>query len=429
MMTREYQACDIEMLLRVSPLAVMALVSLTFDVFKLGVCMPERALQSLTAYCAGLIVLDRKQTALRIANYMGAISHDRLTRCLTRESFHCSKIMLHLISLIQLFSGNGFLIIDDTLLPHPRSKKIKGVYWDYDHAQNRCVFGQRLVFLIWSDGFWRIPLAYSFWHKEGARPKYRTKNEIADTLLRWTIHHGLTPDYITFDNWYASKKNLKLIVSELGLAFVTRLKCNCRLTYQGRKLQARTIGRRVLASARSYKFHTLGVWARAAEVQVGDIGTMTFVVLKDELDGERSSIRYLLASTPRLSARNVVLRYKSRWIIETLFWDLKQHLGISNHQGITLCASEKHVAAASLAVMVLDHVRINSGLSLGETKRVIQRMVFIKTEKRGFQLATFQPAPAADLDEMEEIKKMLRRQLWQVTGVRICQKPLLEKAA
>ena len=160
---------------------------------------------------------------------------------------------------------------------------------------------------------------------------------------------------------------------------------------------------------------------------VSDIDLL--VVLKDELDGERSSIRYLLASTPRLSARNVVLRYKSRWIIETLFWDLKQHLGISNHQGITLCASEKHVAAASLAVMVLDHVRINSGLSLGETKRVIQRMVFIKTEKRGFQLATFQPAPAADLDEMEEIKKMLRRQLWQVTGVRICQKPLLEKAA
>jgi len=428
-MNGDVPVCDLEMLFKVSPLAVMALVSLCFDVFKIGACLPRRALQSLTSYCAGLIALDRKQTALRIANYLGAINHDHLTRFLGGGAFYCSKLMLHFIHLIQLFRGKGFLIIDDTLLPHPRSKKIKGVYWDYDHALNRNVFGQRLVVLIWSDGFWRIPVAFAFWHKKGARPKYRTKNEIARTLLAGTLHHGLKPDYVTFDNWYASKNNLKLIFADLNLDFVTRIKCNHRLVYQGRKLQARTIGRRVLASARDYKFKNLGVWARRAEVQVGDIGTMTFVVLKDELDGEKPSIKYLLASTPRLSASEVVRRYKSRWIIETLFWDLKQHLGLSNHQGLKLCASERHVAAALLSAFVLDHLRLNSGLSLGETKRVLQRLVFIKTEKRGFQLATLQPAPAEDLEQMEEIKRIMRNQLWRVAGVKIHCQPLLEKTA
>jgi len=103
----------------------MALVSLCFDVFKIGACLPRRALQSLTAYCAGLIALDRKQTALRIANHLGALSHDHLTRFLGEGAFYCSKLMLHFIHLIQLFREKGFLIIDDTLLPHPRSKRSK----------------------------------------------------------------------------------------------------------------------------------------------------------------------------------------------------------------------------------------------------------------------------------------------------------------
>lgn len=156
---------------------------------------------------------------------------------------------------------------------------------------------------------------------------------------------------------------------------------------------------------------------------------MTFVVLKDELDGEKPSIKYLLASTPRLAASEAVRQYRSRWIIETLFWDLKQHLGLSNHQGLKLCASERHVAAALLSAFVLDHVRLNSGLSLGETKRALQRLVFIKTKKRGFQLATLQPAPTEDLEQMDEIKKVMRKQLWRVAGMKIHRKPLLEKAA
>lgn len=429
MMNRDTPVCDLEMLFKVSPLAVMAMVGLCFDIFKLGSCLPRRALQSLTAYCAGLITLDRKQTSLRISNYLGGISHDRLTRFLGEGEFYCSKLMIHFVHLIQFFRGKGFLILDDTFLLHPRSKKIKGVYWDYDHSLKRKVFGQRLVVLIWSDGFWRIPVAFSFWHKKGARPKYRTKNEIARTLLSWSVHQGLKPDYVTFDNWYASQKNLKLILIDLKLDFVTRIKRNHYLVYQGRRLQARTIGRRVLASSRKYRFKDLGVWARRAEVQVGDLGLMTFVVLKDELDGEKSGIKYLLASTPRLSAREAIRRYKSRWIIETLFWDLKQHLGLSNHQGRKLCASEKHVAAALLSAFVLDHLRFGSGLSLGETKRVLQRLVFVKTEKQGLQLASLQPAPAADLEQMEEMKKIMRKQLWRVSGMKLHSRPLLEKAA
>ncbi len=94
-----------------------------------------------------------------------------------------------------------------------------------------------------------------------------------------------------------------------------------------------------------------------------------------------------------------------------------------------ICASEKHVAAALLSAFVLDHPRLNSGLSLGETKRVLQRLIFVKTKKQGLRLATLQPAPAADLEQMEEMKKIMRKQLWRVSGIKLHSRPLLEKAA
>ncbi len=126
MMNREVPVCDMEMLFKVSPLAVMALVSLCFDVFKIGACLPRQALQSLTAYCAGLIVLDRKQPAMRLANYLGALSHDRLTRFLGEGAFYCSRLMLHFIHLIQLFRGKGFW--SSTILSYliPGAKRSKG---------------------------------------------------------------------------------------------------------------------------------------------------------------------------------------------------------------------------------------------------------------------------------------------------------------
>jgi hypothetical protein len=37
----------------------------------------------------------------------------------------------------------GYLCLDDTFIPHERSKKMEGVYWDWDHALRRNVLGTR----------------------------------------------------------------------------------------------------------------------------------------------------------------------------------------------------------------------------------------------------------------------------------------------
>jgi len=416
-------ACDLERLIQVMPLAIIAMVGLSLDALRITTSLPPRVVKSIITYAGGLLALDGKQTANKIAKYLGGFSHDHLTRMLAGERWHCSMLLLSFVKLIGCL-GQGFLIIDDTLIHHPRSKKIEGVYWDWDHSLQRNVFGQRLVLLLWTNGSLRIPVGFAFWHKKGARKKYRTKNEIARLLLKWAVHQGIKPDYIAFDNWYASKETFRFIVQELNLSFVTRIKKNYHMVYNGKRLQARTIGRRILKQCRPYRFEKLGrVWARKAEVQVGDCGTMIFCVVKDDIDGNQSGYKYLLASAPRLSAREIVLRYKRRWTIEMYFRDLKQHIGLTHYQGRSLAGTERHVALTFLATLVVDYYRCGTSFSFEEVLMIIQRLVFVNDGKKNLRLATLIPFPLESLRQLDKAKQIIRSQLEKISNLTLQEVP------
>lgn len=418
---------DFQTMVQVSPLAIMAMVGLAFDALRIARALPGVALSAAVEYIAGLIFIGRRATAARISRILGGMSHDRLTRLREQDRFFVSDLALAFIELARALGVRGWLCLDDTFIPHERGKKMEAVYWDFDHALRRNVLGSRIVVLIWSDGFFRIPVGFAFWHKKGARPKYRTKNEIARTLLQWAIHKGIRPEYVTFDNWYASKENMKLIVKELGLQFATRLKKNARLLWNGRRLQARTIGRRLLAERRVYSRN--GTWARATQVVVGELGVMTFVVVKDDLDGQGTGVRYLLGSAPRVSAAWVVERYKSRWIIETFFEDLKQHLSLASYQGRTLDGQTAHVALSFAGLVVLDAIRKEAHLTLGEAREAATRLVLARTERGACELVSLQPAPAGALDRLDEAKEIVAGSLGKVSQLRLPEAAYAREAA
>lgn len=403
---------DVGVMIQVSPLAILAMVAIAMDLLHIARALPGVALHAGIEYVAGLIFLRRRATAAKINRLLGGVSHDALTRLREQGRFDVSKLALAFVRLVESFGVRGYLCLDDTLIPHERGKKMQGVYWDHDHALNRNVFGSRLVVLLWTDGFFRIPVAFAFWHKKGARPKYRTKNEIARTLLRWAIHKGIRPEYVTFDNWYASKENMKLIVKELGLEFVTRLKKNARLLWRGKKLQARTIGRRLLAERPVRKRN--GTWARATQVVVGELGAMTFVVVKNDLDGQGVGVRFLLGSAPRDCAARVIERYKSRWIIEVFFEDLKQHLSLASYQGRSVDGQMAHVALSFTALVVLDTMRRKAGLTLGQASEQATRLVLARTPSGKCELVSLAPAPADALDGLDEAKEIVAGSLGKV---------------
>jgi len=411
---------DLAKFVEATPLAILVVVSTSLELLRLTPIFGARMALALPTYLAGMLWLDRKPTATRMAQWLGSASHDQLTRLVKEGEWKASAVTRAFIRLIQEAFGAGWLILDDTHLPRPRSKKVEGAYWDFDSAIKRNVMGYRLVVVLWTNGVWKIPVAFAFWHKKGARPQYRSKNEIARVLLRWVLHQGIRPDYLAFDAWYASRENIAWMVKDLGLEIVTRLKCNYRLNWEGRRLRADTIGRRVLSAARAYCFSSLGDrWARATAVQFGEVGEMTFVVVKDDLDGERGSLKYLLSSTPRLGAQDVVLEYKSRWAIEEWFEILKQHAGLGGYQGRKLVGAEHHVALAAVAGLVLDHVRLGTGMTAAEAKMALQRLLVVETAGGERRMAVLRPVSVRDAEELDAVKKELRPQLSRVAGVKL----------
>ena len=172
----------------------------------------NRVLWGISTYLAGLVVLDRKRTATRIAKQFGFVSHDQLWRLGKLFGDIGLAINQWWINFLLCFDlTQGWFILDDVLIQKPYAKWIIGLYNQYDHTQNRHVMGIKLVVVLWTNGKVRVPVAFAIWHAKGFVPRYRTKNQIARLLIYKLIRCGipLNESELVCDNWYASKANLR----------------------------------------------------------------------------------------------------------------------------------------------------------------------------------------------------------------------------
>lgn len=233
--------CDLETLIQIYPYAVIHLFSLILRslCYVLGFSsqLSSNALLGLAVYMSGLAVLERKQTQKRIAEEFGLVSHDSLNRLAERLMPLCRQGALCIVRLILLLSSEGWLIVDDLFIPKQYATWVMGAYYHFDHSQNRCLVGHRLIVVLWTNGSIRIPVSFAMWHKREYTQKYRSKNQIARILIYWVRKQGIPFSYLTFDNWYASKQNLRFL-RKLGISFVTRLRKNSWLRYGSLKLKA-----------------------------------------------------------------------------------------------------------------------------------------------------------------------------------------------
>lgn len=149
-----------------------------------------------------------------------APAHDAFTRLLTRLEPDAESLWAESRSQVDL--NQGLLILDDSTLEKPYSKRNDLVYRHWSGKQKEVVSGINLITLLWTEGDRAVPVDYRVFDKDRDR---KTKNDHFSEMLLEAHDRGFNPQMVCFDSWYASSENLKLCRG-LGWHFLTRLKSN-----------------------------------------------------------------------------------------------------------------------------------------------------------------------------------------------------------
>jgi hypothetical protein len=311
-------------------------------------------------YITGLILLEKGQTAVRIAMVLPGRAHDALNRLLRVLPWSPHQLILSLIRWVQRQTGPGYLCLDDVVVEKPFAKLLTWAGWTYSHSRQRHVFGFHIVLLFWYNTRLRIPVGFRLWRpkREGMAP-YRTKLELAQAMISNVLRAGLTFEYVTFDLWYNARSFTKWL-NDHKIIWVSTLKSNALITYRGRTQP-------VAEWAQRLSRHRIAgrTCAWVGTVHLPQYGIVRLVVATNGQAG----LDYIVSNDLHRRGKVLLHRKRSRWDIETSFRDTKQLAGLDACQCRVPQAMERHVALVLLAFVALQQLRLAPSETVGEVKR------------------------------------------------------------
>jgi hypothetical protein len=330
---------------------------LVFLLLALPLGLPFGRLQRVALYIAGLILLDRDQTACRIARYLPGRRHDALNYLLRRGSFSAQMLMRGL-ALWAKSLGPGFFSLDDVVVEKPWSRLLPWVGWAYSTTRKGKVRGMVIVVLFWSNGVLRIPVAFRLWRpKERCLPgEYRTKLQLAQEVVQEALTWGLRPTYIVFDAWYNARRFTRMLARH-RLVWVSVLKANARVRPHHYYCSVSRFASRLAKDTSIQGFH----------VRLRGYGKVKLVVVRNG-----ATIQYLVTNALRSPPQEVLRRKRSRWDAEESFRDAKQLAGLEACQARVPQAAQRHIALVLLSLVALQLLKRDPSETAGQVKERFQ---------------------------------------------------------
>ncbi len=383
-----YQTCDIDGLIKVAPHAIFYIFHTFIGLLTTGAksapYLPVKVLLPVAVYVTGLVALERKQTQSRIAETIGHVTHDALNRLAGKLPMLCAQMAAGAVFLITGIYDTGYIILDDTVVPKPFSRFVAGTYVDYDHTQKRYVRCHRIVVVIWTNGAIYIPVAFAFWHHRDFVRRYRTKNQIARILIYYVVRHHIPFSYLTFDNWYASKQNLRFF-DNLGIKFVTRLRKNAWIIHENEKQKVQK-----LTKYECHYYSELEAYVKSFEVKYPRFGIGSLAIVKNDKHEEPGRTKYLFTNDLSLYNKEIVLRYRSRWHVEVFFRTCKQYFGLAACQAQMMPQVILHVRMVFLAYVLTQLLMADDSISVGDMQKHLRSLHCLYQPNKAPKLVSMQ---------------------------------------
>ncbi len=298
---------------------------------------------------AASTVYSCTEAARCYSSLVNAPSHDCFTRLLQNQSSDTESLWTEVRKFVT--PKEGYLIVDDTVLDKPYSEKMGFVRYQWSGKHHRTVKGIGLVTLVWTDGTTVIPLDFRIYNID---EDDKTKNDHFLDMLDKAEERGFNPEFVLFDTWYASVKNLKAIRKK-EWHFLTRLKNN-RLVNPNNKgnVPLETVDippEGLVVHLKAYGF------VKVFRIVSKDGDTQHWVTDVQDMD---ESKREDLA--------------KKSWKIEEYHRGIKQFCGVEKCQARKEESQRAHIMFSLRAFLRLELQRIKSGISWFESAMKIRRV-------------------------------------------------------
>lgn len=275
-------------------------------------------------------------------------AHDSFTRLLLRQPPDTEALWEEVKDLVT--PKAGFLIIDDTVLDKPYSKHIGLVYRQWSGKHHQIVNGINLETVVWTHNDVIIPVDFRIYDID---TDGKTKNDHFLDMLNKAEERGFRPEFILFDTWYSSIKNLKEIRKK-GWHWLTRLKKN-------RLVNPDNTG--------NVPIELLTIPPDGMTVHLKEYGFIkVFRIVSTDGDTQ-----YWATDVLDMQEEKRKELAKKAWKIEEYHRGIKQFCGVERCQARRNNVQRAHIMMALRAFLRFEIQRITTGITWFETKLSITR--------------------------------------------------------
>ena len=287
----------------------------------------------------------------------------------------------------------GALVVDDSVYPRSRSKRVELLARVFDHANGKYLKGFRMLTVGWTDGVSFVPVSAALMSSAkdgnrlvaarevdgrtcGARRRAAAVSKATEAMvgmLRGALAAGVPAAHVLFDSWFTSPKAVHA-VEGLGLHAVGMVKRSPKMTFLvgGAAMDLRAIfkSRRKRPGRSRY---LLSVDAEA--IHGGKKAPVRLVFVRNR--SNRKDWLCILSSDMGLEPDEVVRLYGQRWQIECFFKVCKSYLRLARE-----CRSLSYDAmAAHVAVVLVRYTMLSVAARESEDPRSLGELFLLLSDE------------------------------------------------
>jgi len=306
-----------------------------------------------------------------------AVSKNTYYRFLNNPTYNWRKFLSLLSAkVISTFSNLtkpdrvNVLILDDSIVPRNRSKKVELLAKIFDHTSGRYQKGFTMLTLGWSDGYSFIPTDFAMLSSSSCSNrlngvdseidkrtngfKRRTeamlkKTDVTVELIKNTLAAGICADYVLMDTWFTHEPLIQAIL-EQGLHVIGMVKqLKQKYRYKGKYYTLKELKRFVHKQSSSNILGSIIVHTKK-----GVPVKLVYIVNRNK----RSEWLTILSTDLSLPSDEIVRIYGNRWSIEVFFKSIKSFMKLgSEFQGRSYDQTISHTTIVYTRYILLEWFR------------------------------------------------------------------------